>query len=131
VGGKGIPVCLVPGTSKRGGLGGGGKGEGDSNRAMVRGCVVVDSQRQYGLGDRTTGETQVDGRGVATVPWVVGWYSRLIVEVEVVAFQPVDYRVGSSGGTSALREGTLPPHMVCIKVTHEDAVFRKLNVVYD
>jgi hypothetical protein len=34
--------------------------------------------------------------------------------------------VGGSGGAGALWEGALPPHMVCIKVTHEDAVFRQL-----
>ena len=62
---------------------------------------------------------------------MVGRYSRLVVEVEVVVLQPVDYRVGSSGGTSALWKGTLPPHMMCIEVTHEDAVFRELNGVYD
>jgi len=53
------------------------------------------------------------------------------VRMEVVVFQPVDYRVGSSGGMSALREGSLPPHMICIEVTHKDAVFWKLNVVCD
>jgi hypothetical protein len=39
--------------------------------------------------------------------------------------------VGSCRGTGALWEGTLPPHMMCIEVTHKDAVFRELNGVYD
>jgi len=62
---------------------------------------------------------------------VVGRYFRLVVKMEVVVFQPFDYRVGSSRGTSAVREGSLPPPMMCIEVTHEDAVFWKLNVVCD
>jgi hypothetical protein len=57
---------------------------------------MVDGQCQYGLGDRTARETQIDGRGVAAISWVVGRYSRLVVEVEVVVFQPVNYGVGSS-----------------------------------
>jgi len=51
------------------------------------------------------------------------------VKMEVVVFQPVDYRVGSSRDTSTVREGSLLPHMMCIEVTHEDAVFWELNVV--
>jgi hypothetical protein len=77
------------------------------------------------------GETQVDSRGVSTISLVVGRYSGLVVEVEVVVFQPVNYRVGSSGGTGTLGEGSLPPHMMCIEVTHEDAVFWKLDIVQD
>ena len=61
---------------------------------------------------------------------MVGRYSRL-VKMEVIVFQPVDYRVGSSGGSSALWEGSLPPHMMCIEVTHKDAVFRKMDVICD
>ena len=48
VGSKGTPVCLVPGTSWGGGwVTGRGKGKGNGNRAMVRGCVMVDGQCQY------------------------------------------------------------------------------------
>ena len=61
---------------------------------------------------------------------MVGRYSRLIVKVKVVVFQPVDYRVGSSGGTGTPWESALSPHMMRIKVTHEDAVFRELDVIY-
>jgi hypothetical protein len=39
--------------------------------------------------------------------------------------------VCSSGGTGTLWKGTLPPHMMCIEVTHKDAVLRELNGVYD
>jgi hypothetical protein len=59
----------------------------------------------------------------------VSRYSGLVVEMEVVVFQPVNYRMGSSGGTSALRKGTLPPHVMCVEVTHEDAVFWELDVI--
>jgi len=52
------------------------------------------------------------------------------VKVKVVVFQPVDYRVGSSGGTGTPWESALSPHMMRIKVTHEDAVFRELDVIY-
>jgi len=76
-------------------------------------------------------ETQVDSGVIATISRVVGRYSRFIVEVKVVVFQPVDYRVGSSGDTDAPWESTLPPHMMCIEVTHEDAVFRELDVIDD
>jgi hypothetical protein len=60
---------------------------------------------------------------------VVGRYSGLVVEVEVVVFQPVNYRVGSSGGAGALGKGTLPPYVMCVEVPHQDAVFRELNVI--
>jgi hypothetical protein len=92
---------------------------------------MVDSQCWNRLGDRAARETQIDGRGVAAISWVMGRYSRLVMEMEVVVFQPVDYRVCSSGGTGTLWKGTLPPHMMCIEVTHKDAVLRELNGVYD
>ena len=60
---------------------------------------------------------------------MVGRYSGLVVEAEVVVFQPVDYRVCSSGGMGTLGKGTLPPHVMCVEVPHEDAVFRELDVV--
>lgn len=60
---------------------------------------------------------------------MVGRYSGLVVEVEVVVFQPVNYRVGGSGCTGTQREATLPPHVMCVEVPHENAVFRKLNIV--
>jgi len=52
---------------------------------------VVNGQCLQSLGDQTTRETQINGRGVAAISWVVGRYSRLVVEVEVVVFQPVNY----------------------------------------
>jgi len=52
---------------------------------------MVNGQCLQSLGDRTTRETQINGRGVAAISWVVGRFSRLVVKVKVVVSQPVDY----------------------------------------
>jgi hypothetical protein len=59
---------------------------------------------------------------VATISWVVGWCSSFIVEVKVVCFEPVGYCVRGSGGAGALWHGTLPPGVVSVQVSHQDAV---------
>jgi hypothetical protein len=48
-----------------------------------------------------------------------GW---LVVQYEVVLFEPVGNRVAGVGCTDGLWKGPLPPWMMCIHISHDKTV---------
>ena len=47
---------------------------------------------------------------------------QFILQVEIVVFEPVCYCLTCVGDSTGLREGSLPPWVMCIQISHEYAV---------